>query len=55
MSTAPSRTAHPSPGAAMSLLSRGVPLSLLLDLALGPNSRELMETERPVPRPRPAA
>ena len=32
--------------AAMSLLSSGVPLSLLLDLALGPRSEELMELER---------
>ena len=42
----------------MGLLSNGVPLSLLLDLAFGPHSEELMFVERgpgiPVPRP-PAA
>jgi hypothetical protein len=37
--------------AAMSLLSKGVPLSLLLDLAFGPRSEELMELER-IPGPR---
>lgn len=31
---------------AMSLLSSGVPLSLLLDLAMGPHSRELLAAER---------
>ncbi len=52
MSTAP----QTRPSAAMSLLERGVPLSLLLDLALGPYSRELMETERAdVPAQRPPA
>jgi len=30
----------------MSLLERGIPLSLLMDLALGPHSAELMEVER---------
>lgn len=40
MSTAPVR---PS---AMSLLERGIPLSLLLDLALGPHSEELLAEER---------
>jgi hypothetical protein len=32
----------------MALLRSGVPLSLLLDLALGPRSEELMAFERPV-------
>ena len=32
---------------AMSLLSHGVPLSLLLDLVLGPCSEELFATESP--------
>ena len=36
----------------MSLLESGVPLSLLLDLVLGPRSEELMTEERtPAPRP----
>jgi hypothetical protein len=34
------------PSAVMSLLERGVPLSLLMDLALGPHSAELMAVER---------
>ena len=33
--------------AAMALLRSGVPLSLLLDLACGPRSEELMRLERP--------
>ena len=38
----------PSPtAAAMALLRSGVPLTLLLDLALGPRSEELMSVERP--------
>ena len=42
--------------AAMSLLSNGVPLSLLLDLAYGPNSEELLATElAELPPPRGAA
>ena len=32
---------------AMALLRHGVPLSLLLDLVLGPRSEELMAFERP--------
>jgi hypothetical protein len=43
--------------AAMALLNSGVPLSLLLDLAFGPRSRELLVHEQsaaPTPRP-PAA
>ena len=39
--------------AVMSLLQHGVPLTLLLDLALGPRSQELLAHERPVPVPRP--
>lgn len=47
MSTATSlATARPAQ-AGMSLLGSGVPLSLLLDLAYGPRSQELLETERP--------
>ena len=45
MSTA-STVASPRPSHAMDLLSRGVPLSLLLDLALGPHSEELLQQER---------
>jgi hypothetical protein len=32
----------------MALLSSGIPLSLLLDLVLGPDSEDLMSHERPV-------
>jgi hypothetical protein len=39
-------TAAPT-GAAMALLASGVPLSLLLDLACGPRSEELLLLERP--------
>ena len=50
MSTAP-LVATPAPAeAAMRLLSNGVPLSLLLDLALGPFSEELFATEIPSQR-----
>ena len=52
MSTAP----QTRPSAVMSLLEQGVPLSLLLDLAWGPCSRELLDTERPdVSAPQPPA
>jgi hypothetical protein len=34
----------------MALLSSGVPLSLLLDLVLGPDSEDLLSHERPQPR-----
>ena len=44
MSTAPLE-APPRPSAAMSLLGSGVPLSLLLDLAYGPRSEELLAAE----------
>ena len=37
--------------APMALLSSGVPLSLLLDLVLGPDSEDLLSHER-VPQPR---
>lgn len=57
MSTAPLvATPHPSEFG-MSLLSNGVPLSLLLDLAFGPHSEEVLAQELsqlPVQRP-PAA
>ena len=61
MSTAPlvaTPVATPCPsGAAMDLLGNGVPLSLLLDLAFGPHSEELMFVERGsgIPTPRPPA
>jgi hypothetical protein len=46
VSTAPT-LATPRPSeAAMALLSNGIPLSLLLDLAFGPRSRELLVHER---------
>lgn len=53
MSTAPIE-APPRPWAAMALLGSGVPLSLLLDLAFGPRSEELLAAER-APRQRPPA
>lgn len=34
----------------MELLSRGVPLTLLIDLFFGPHSEDLMAHETPVPR-----
>lgn len=49
MSTAPTlATSRPSE-AGMALLSSGVPLSLLLDLAFGPRSRELLVHEQSTP------
>ena len=41
----------------MALLAHGVPLSLLLDLALGPQSEDLLRQEARIPqqRPEPAA
>ena len=45
-----STVATPRPYEAMALLSNGVPLSLLLDLVLGPNSEEIFATEIPQPR-----
>ena len=53
MSTAPVVVSPRPSETAMSLLSNGVPLSLLLDLAFGPRSEEVLETER-VPAQRPA-
>ena len=53
MSTAPLVDRRPSE-AGMALLGSGVPLSLLLDLVLGPRSEELLDAERPVPTRRPA-
>jgi hypothetical protein len=38
--------------APMALLSSGVPLSLLLDLFMGPESEDLMRQERRVPAAR---
>ena len=50
------RSAEDRPSAGMSLLSNGIPLSLLLDLAFGPHSEELMFLERAgVPETRPPA
>lgn len=45
MTTAPLE-APARPSAAMALLGSGVPLSLLLDLAYGPRSEELLAVER---------
>lgn len=39
--------------APMDLLSRGVPLSLLLDLVLGPQSQDLLDHERQTRRDEP--
>ena len=40
----------------MALLAHGVPLSLLFDLALGPQSEDLLRQEAlPAPRPEPAS
>ena len=46
MSTVQSTTSPCPSTTAMDLLSKGVPLSLLLDLAMGPFSEELMDLER---------
>lgn len=59
-STAPlvaaSRSAEANPSAGMSLLSNGIPLSLLMDLAFGPHSEELLSVERSgIPGQRPPA
>lgn len=35
----------------MDLLASGIPLTLLLDLVLGPQSADLLEHERPAPQP----
>lgn len=37
----------------MALLAHGVPLSLLLDLALGPDSEDLLRQELRLPQQRP--
>lgn len=52
--TTASLDATAPPAWAMALLASGVPLSLLLDLAYGPRSEELLVGERPDARP-PAA
>ena len=50
MSKAPTDIApHPS-AAGMSLLSNGIPLSLLMDIALGPHSEEVFALELPTQR-----
>ena len=49
------RPADAGTSAGMSLLSNGIPLSLLLDLAFGPHSEELMFLERSIPESRPPA
>lgn len=58
MSTAPLvATPPPTQSRGMSLLSNGIPLSLLLDLAFGPHSEEVFAqelSELPTQRP-PAA
>ena len=56
MSTAHTDIApHPS-AAGMSLLSNGIPLSLLMDIALGPHSEEVLARElSQVPAQRPPA
>ena len=58
MSTAPTVRPDGPQSAAMALLADGVPLSLLLDLAYGPRSEDLLAWERPtgpeLPEPRPA-
>jgi hypothetical protein len=50
VSTAPLVARTRPSEAAMSLLSSGVPLSLLLDLAMGPCSEELFAHELPAQR-----
>jgi hypothetical protein len=39
----------------MALLENGIPLSLLLDLVLGPDSADLLAHEQPPAQPRTAA
>ena len=46
MSTIANGAPAPRMATAMALLARGVPLSLLFDLVLGPRSRELLDVER---------
>lgn len=46
MSTAQTAPLDRLPATPMSLLQHGVPLSLLLDLAFGPRSEELLRDER---------
>ncbi len=49
------RSADAGPSAGMSLLSSGIPLSLLMDLAFGPHSEEVLSLEREgVPDQRPS-
>ena len=44
---------HTPLSTAMALLASGVPLSLLLDLAYGPSSEDLLSSERPEDLPAP--
>ena len=41
------------PASPMALLASGVPLSLLLDLVLGPRSEDLLDRERSASAPEP--
>lgn len=53
---APQRSTDTARSAGMSLLSNGIPLSLLMDLAFGPHSEELLFLERAgIPESRPPA
>ena len=56
MSTAPLVAAPRPSEVGMSLLRKGIPLSLLLDLAFGPHSEEVLAQElSQLPAQRPAA
>ena len=52
MSPAPTAAPVSRMAPPMRLLAQGVPLSLLLDLAMGPRSEELLREEVFVPAPR---
>ena len=52
MSPAPTAVVEGRMAAPMRLLAQGVPLSLLLDLAMGPRSEELLREEVFVPATR---
>lgn len=52
LTPAPAAAPQPELAAPMVLLAKGVPLSLLLDLALGPRSEDLLREEVDVPAPR---
>ena len=53
MSSAQTVPAVDWPASPMALLASGVPLSLLLDLVLGPRSEDLLDRERPPAAPEP--